>query len=129
MKNGGRAPLANFCLALAMVGGGAAALSGCADIRRSLGTPPINVESPVAAQVQAAAPLAYASPRLGDVPPIPKNVPQADVVKTGVLAMVRCRRSVASFAPSHPALTAGAEQFAVNAREIARVDPSDVPPP
>jgi hypothetical protein len=128
MKNGGHAPLANFCLALAVAGTGAAALSGCADIRRSLETPAINVESPVAAQVRAAAPLAYVSPRLGDVPPIPRNVPQPDVVKTGVLAMVRCRRSVASFAPNHPALTAGAEQFAVNEREIAQINPADVPP-
>lgn len=126
MNGGGRA-LRKFYVALLLAG--PAALAGCADVRRSVSLPPVNPESPVAGQVSAAAPLRYDTPRLLDVPPSPRNVPEPGVVKAGVLTMVRCRRSVASYAPSHPALSAGAEQFAFNAREVAEVDPADVPPP
>jgi hypothetical protein len=126
--NGGSGPLKIVRLGgLALAG--AAALAGCADFRRSLSPPPVNPESPVAAQVRAGAPLDYETPRLQDVPPVPRNVPQAPVVKGDVLGMIRCRRGVASYAVTHPQLTHGAEQFADTAREIAEVNPADVPPP
>jgi hypothetical protein len=129
MMNGGPASARKFSPVLPALGLAGVLLGGCADVRRAVSLPPIDAESPVAAQVQAAAPLTYVQPRLVDVPPVPKNVLPADRVKVGVLSMVRCRRSVASFAPNHPPLSAGAEQFAVNAREIAQVNPADIPPP
>ena len=126
--NGGLGPLRKFHIGLAAAGVTAAALAGCADLRRAVTLPPVNPESPVAAQVRAAAPLRYDTPRLGDVPPVPKNVPTAPALKASVVAMVRCRRSVAGFAPAHPALSSGPEQFAASARDTAQVNPADVPP-
>ena len=126
--NGGLDPLRKFHIGLAAAGVSASALAGCADLRRSVSLPPVNPESPVAAQVRAAAPLRYDTPRLGDVPPVPKNVPTAPALKASVVAMVRCRRGVAGFAPAHPALSSGPEQFAASARDVAQVNPADVPP-
>jgi hypothetical protein len=50
-------------------------------------------------------------------------------VKLGVIGMIRCRGGVERFAATHPPLSAGAVQFAQNAREVAMVNPADVPAP
>ena len=113
---------------LAAVGLAAVAVAGCADVRRALTPAPVNVESPVAAQVQSASTRSYTLPRLTDVPPTPKDVPAAPYVKNDVIAMVRCRRAVDSFPLAHPPLSGGAEQFATNERGLADINPADVPP-
>ena len=113
---------------LAAGGLAAVTLAGCADVRRSLTPAPVNVESPVAAQVQSASTRSYVLPRLTDVPPPPKNVPPAAYVKVDVIGMVRCRRAVDSFPLSHPPLSGGAAQFAANERGLADMDPADIPP-
>ena len=107
----------------------AVALGGCADLRRAATLPPVNPESPVAAVVGPASRGSYATPRLTDVPPLPKNVASADTVKAGVLSLVRCRGGLERFPVTHPPLSRGTEQFAANARDVAQVNPADVPPP
>ncbi len=115
-----RAPAAVLGLALT--------LGGCADLRRSVSLPPVNPESPVAAIVGPASRLDYDTPRLTDVPPLPKNVPPAATVKVGVLSLVRCRGGLNHYGVTHPPLSAGTAQFAANARDVAQVNPADVPP-
>ena len=107
----------------------AVVLGGCADVRRSITLPPVNPESPVAGVVGPASRLSYATPRLRDVPPLPKNVASAETVKAGVVSLVRCRGGLERFPLTHPPLSRGTEQFAANARDVAQVNPADVPPP
>jgi hypothetical protein len=105
-----------------------AGLGGCADLHRAVTLPPVNPESPVAGVVREGAPKSYPRPRLADVPPAPKNVTPAPLVKAQVIGLVRCRRSILSYGPAHPRLTSGAETYAVNERAAAMPDPNDIPP-
>ncbi|WP_158915078.1 hypothetical protein [Caulobacter sp. S45] len=104
-------------------------VGGCADVRQAVWLPPVNPESPVAAAVTVASARTYARPRLRDVPPPPKNIPSAPMVKQGVVKLVGCRRAIYGYAAAHPPLTRGGEAYAGDQREIARVNPADVPPP
>ena len=115
---------AGLLLVLTLTGAG-----GCADLRRATSLPPVNPESPVAPAVEAAAPRSYPLPRLSDVPPAPRNVATAATVKAGVLNIVRCRVAIRSFAPAHPPLSHGSDTFAADARDVAQINPADVPPP
>ena len=126
--NGGPAPLRTFERVF-VIGLAALALCGCADVARVIAPPPVNPESPVAAQVQSASRRSYDVPRLIDVPPKPLNVPGAPTVKGEVIATVRCRNGVTGFALTHPPLSAATEQFASNERDLADINPADVPPP
>ncbi len=101
--------------------------AGCADLRRSVSLPPVNPESPVAGVVGPASRLSYDVPRLSDVPPLPKNVPDAGTVKLGVVSMIRCRGGLERFPLIHPPLTGGTAQFAANARDVVQENPADVP--
>jgi hypothetical protein len=106
-----------------------AGVGGCADVRRAVSLPPVNPESPVAAKVETTARQTFPRPRLRDVPPLPKNVPPAGVIKTGVAKMVGCRTSILSYAPAHPPLSSGADAYAGELREIAQADrPENAPP-
>ncbi len=117
-------------LALRAGAGGLLALAGagCADLRRSVTLPPVNPESPVAGVVGPASRLSYDAPRLSDVPPLPKNVPDAGTVKQGVVSMVRCRGGLERYPLTHPPLTGGTAQFAADARDVVQENPADVPP-
>ena len=117
------------CLPVAGALASALTLGGCADLRRSVSLPPVNPESPVAGIVAPAARLDYDVPRLSDVPPLPKNVPDAGSVKLGVVSMVRCRGGLERFPITHPPLSGGTVEFAAAERDVAQVNPADVPPP
>jgi hypothetical protein len=122
-------PAASFA-SLALLVSTSAGLGGCADVHRAVSLPPVNPESPVAGKVEAIAKETFPRPRLRDVPPLPKNVPPAPVVKTSVAQMVGCRTSILSYAPAHPPLSSGADVYAGDLREIAQANnPANTPPP
>ncbi|WP_174299757.1 hypothetical protein [Caulobacter sp. S45] len=79
--------------------------------------------------VEPASKLDYVIPRLDDVPPLPKNVPDAGTVKVGVVSLVRCRGGLERFPLIHPPLSSGTAQFATAERDAAQVNPADVPSP
>jgi hypothetical protein len=107
----------------------ATSAGGCADLRRATSLPPVNPESPVAGAVAEAAPKNYPRPRLQDVPPAPRNVDTAPMVKAEVLGIVRCRRAILSYGRTHPPLSRGAEDYADDQRLIAQAGHADAPPP
>ena len=107
----------------------ALAAGGCADIHRALETPKINPESPVAPTVAAGADRGYPFPLLRDVPPVPKNLPQAGDVKTEVGGLVTCRRAMVGYVVDHPPLTSQPVSFATDERAVANIGPQDVAPP
>jgi hypothetical protein len=104
-------------------------ISACADIQRATSLPPVNPESPVAAQVAAAARKDYPRPSLQAVPPTPMNLPTAAILKGQVVDMVRCRRAFDQWAPSHPQLTHEPEAFATSLRRLVDQNPADIPTP
>jgi hypothetical protein len=108
---------------------GTLCISACADLQRATSLPPVNPESPVAAQVAAAAPKDYPRPSLQAIPPTPMNLPTAAVLKGQVIDMVRCRRAFDQWAPSHPQLTYEPEAFADNLRRLVDQNPADIPTP
>lgn len=110
------------------VAGAFLALCGCADLERAVSLPPVNPESPVAAQAAAAAAGQYPTPNLHDVPPAPKDVPAPAAVKANVIALVRCRRGFERWTERHPPMASGSEAFAEAMREQAQVNPAVVPP-
>jgi hypothetical protein len=114
-------------LGAALVLTGSVGLSGCADLRRAVFLPPVNPESPVAAQVAVGTRRNFTTPAFSNVPPAPKNVPTAPMVKTAVFTMVGCRRSFERWDRQHPAMVSDTAGFA--ALEQAKVDtnPADVP--
>jgi hypothetical protein len=118
------APALAAGLAMILAGGG---LSGCADLRHASFLPPVNPESPVAAQVAVGARRNFVTPAFSNVPPAPKNVPTAPMVKTAVFTMVGCRRSFERWTRQNPAMVGDTAGFA--ALEQAKVDnnPADVP--
>jgi hypothetical protein len=97
-----------------------AGVGGCADVHRAVSLPPVNPESPVAARVTELEARTYPRPSLYDIPPTPKNVPSAPLVKLGVVDMVRCRRAMYDYAAAHPQMTQGAETFAEAQRQVAQ---------
>lgn len=106
-----------------------AGVGGCADVHRAVSLPPVNPELPVAGKVEEIAKQTFPRPHLRDVPPLPKNVPPAQVIKTGVAKMVDCRTSILSYAPAHPPLSSGADVYAGELREIAQAGrPENAPP-
>jgi len=118
------APALAAGLTLLLAGAG---LSGCADLRRATFLPPVNPESPVAAAVAVGARRNFMTPAFTNVPPAPKNMPTAPVVKTAVFTMVGCRRSFERWTRLNPAMVDDTAGFA--ALEQAKVDtnPADVP--
>ncbi len=107
-----------------------AGVGGCADVRRAVSLPPVNPESPVAGKVEQISKETFPRPRLRDVPPLPKNVPPAPVIKLGVAQMVGCRTSILSYAPAHPQFSSGADAYAGDLRAIAQANnPANTPPP
>lgn len=119
------APARGTAAALAL----AAGLAGCADVQRAIETPRINPESPVAPQVAAGADRDYAFPRLRDVPPVPRNLPQAPDVKSQVGGLVTCRRAMTGYVVGHPPLSGQPALFAADARAVANITAADIPPP
>jgi hypothetical protein len=118
------APLAAV---LALLVWGAVGLSGCADVRRATFLPPVNPESPVAAQVEVGSRRSFQTPAFTNVPPAPKNVPAAPVVKTAVFTMVGCRVAFQTWKRQHPAMVSDSLGFAAVERAKVDTNPADVP--
>jgi hypothetical protein len=110
--------------AVLAAGGG---LSGCADLRRATFLPPVNPESPVAAQVEVGARRSFQTPAFTNVPPEPKNIPSAPLVKTAVFTMVGCRVTFQTWKRQNPAMVSDTSGFAVVERAKVDSDPADVP--
>jgi hypothetical protein len=118
-----RPALAAGLAALAM----GTSLSGCADVRRASFLPPVNPESPVAAQVAIGARRNFTTPAFTNVPPSPRNVPPAPAVKSAVFTMVGCRRSFERWTRQNPAMVSDTTGFATLEQAKVDTDPADVP--
>jgi hypothetical protein len=106
-------------------------LAGCADFGRvaALKLPPVNPESPVAAQVQAAADRDYPYPSFRDVPSKPKDLPTAGQVKSSVAGLVQNRIGQERWAAANPPMVSGGQAFAAEAQARVPVAVREVPPP
>jgi hypothetical protein len=115
-----------FMVGLAVLAAGVG-LSGCADLRRASFLPPVNPESPVAAQVEVGARRNFQTPAFTNVPPAPKNVPSAPAVKSAVFTLVGCRVSFQTWKRQNPAMVSDTSGFAVVERARVDSNPADVP--
>jgi hypothetical protein len=91
-------------------------VAGCADLGRAtgLGPDPIDVRSPVAAQVRAVDQADFAYPRFRDVPPVPTDVRPPEAWRASVARSVQARDELTAWAAANPPMLTGAdtERFA-----------------
>jgi hypothetical protein len=95
-------------VAMSLVG-----LGGCADL--GLHPPPVNPESPVAAQAQAAVDQDYPYPRFRDIPAKPKDLPSAAELKGQVADLSQTGQGQARWVAANPPMSDNVEGWAAQA--------------
>jgi hypothetical protein len=106
-----------------------AALSGagCADLSRAiaLSPDPVDSQSPVAGQVQAATRTDYERPSFRDVPPAPTDIRPAPAWRSAVDQSVQAGQAVTAWVAANPTLLTGPETESFAAAQRARIPASE----
>jgi len=102
-------------------------LAGCADA--VFNPPPVNPESPVAAQAQAAVDKDYPYPSFRDIPAKPKDLPAPAQIKSEAVGLVQTRRGQEGWVAANPPMTSGGEAWAAQAMTQIPASVREAPPP
>jgi len=104
-------------LGLAVLAACVGGLGGCADMDRAavLHPPPVNPESPVAAEAQAAVDRDYPYPRFRDIPAKPDDLPAPAEIKSQVADLSQTGQGQARWVAANPPMSENVEGWAQQA--------------
>jgi len=105
-------------------------LAGCSDVTQALSLDPggVNPDSPIAREAVAASRGAYPTPRLADIPAVPKGLPPASVIKASVIRMISERRTLNDVVFALPPAQTDTDQFLSRTRDALAARPLTPPP-